>query len=397
MFRRMNFFGVLNKEAKMYKLSIIIPTKNRQFYCKSAIEQFRALNLRNTQLIVQDNSDDDELRTFIADLNDTRIKYNYHPGVLSFVDNFSEAIALADGEYLCMIGDDDGVLPYIEKVVDNMSSTYNCDAIIPGLNAVYCWPSQEPIFKNAETGYLCLSYIKDKVTKINPLNGLHKLIKRGGMDYQECGIPRLYHGIVRKSILDNIKNITGKYFGGLTPDIYIAVALSLTCQNVYKVKFPVTVSGICPRSGSSDSATGRHTGKLEDAPHFNGHKEYIWDLKAPKIYSVETIWGETLLQALNDFKAEKFYEEFSVKYLDSLCYMKYPQFRDEIIAHAKKYGISEWKIKIKALNLKILPLFNKYIRRIIRRKSNVLKYYTIENINKAVEITADITNKKIII
>ena len=77
--------------------------------------------------------------------------------------------------------------------------------------------------------------------------------------------------------------------------------------------------------------------------------------------------------------------------------MKYPQFRDEIIAHAKKYGISEWKIKIKALNLKILPLFNKYIRRIIRRKSNVLKYYTIENINKAVEITADITNKKIII
>ena len=74
------------------------------------------------------------------------------------------------------------------------------------------------------------------------------------------------------------------------------------------MNYPITVSGICPTSGSADSATGRHTGKLEDAPHFRGHASYEWDNKAPAIYSVESIWGETVLKALKDFNDIKSYE-----------------------------------------------------------------------------------------
>ncbi|MDE6758671.1 MAG: glycosyltransferase family 2 protein [Clostridia bacterium] len=379
----------------MYKLSIIIPTKNRQFYCKEAIEQILSLNLKSTQLVIQDNSDTNELFDYIVKLNNEKIKYNYHPGILSFVDNFSEAVSLADGEYICMIGDDDGVLPFIEDIVDKFTKQGNCDAIIPGLNSVYCWPSSQPIFKKAEDGFLCVSFVNKKFKKVNPKDGLKLLLRRGGMDYQECLIPRLYHGIVRRQILEDIKEVTGKYFGGLTPDIYMAVSLALVCRDVFSIGFPVTVSGICPRSGSSDSATGRHTGKLEDAPHFRGHTNYKWDKTVPEIYSVETIWGETVLQALNDFKEKDRHKQFSIKYLDSLCYLKYPQFRDDIIAHAKAHKIGKFKMKMIAFRLKICPLILKYVKRVFRHKGSVVKYYGVADITEAGKLTADITKKKI--
>ncbi|MEG2541541.1 MAG: glycosyltransferase, partial [Clostridia bacterium] len=92
-------------------LSIIIPTKNRQEYCIAAIKHICELSVRTDfEIVIQDNSDDDSLRQAVASIGDKRVIYNYHGGVLSFVDNFSEGFEHSCGEYVCYIGDDDTVL-----------------------------------------------------------------------------------------------------------------------------------------------------------------------------------------------------------------------------------------------------------------------------------------------
>ena len=73
---------------------------------------------------------------------------------------------------------------------------------------------------------------------------------------------------MKKECLEEIRTKTGRYFNGLSPDIYSVVALSLVSKNNVFIDYPFTISGICKTSGSADSATGRHTGKWEDAPHF---------------------------------------------------------------------------------------------------------------------------------
>ena len=100
----------------MCLLSIIIPTKNRQVYCLKSIRQILGVVSKDVEIIVQDNSDDNSLSEEFKSQEFEMVKYNYHSGVLSFVDNFSEAVSLCSGKYVCMIGDDDGVLPIIEKV-----------------------------------------------------------------------------------------------------------------------------------------------------------------------------------------------------------------------------------------------------------------------------------------
>jgi len=105
-----------------YLLSIIIPTRNRQKYCKAAVSQILDHHWDNVEVCVQDNSEDDSLREWVNSLHTDKVVYNYHPGTLSFVDNFSEAVSLAHGDYLCMIGDDDGVLPSILNLTAEMKN-----------------------------------------------------------------------------------------------------------------------------------------------------------------------------------------------------------------------------------------------------------------------------------
>lgn len=376
-----------------YLISIVIPTKNRQKYCIEVVKQIISLGLEGIEIVIQDNSDDNRLKEKIQVINSGNIIYNYHGGILSFVDNFSEAVSLATGEYVCMIGDDDGILPNIIEVT-KFAKESQLDAIVPGLNAVYFWPSNNPIIINGENGYLCLSYIKNTYKEIDCLKGLRDLMKTGGQNYQSLDIPRVYHGIVKKEFIEKVRKITGNYFNGLTPDIYMSTALSLICKKVCRIGYPVTVSGICPKSGSSDSATGKHTGKLEDAPHFAGHDSYEWDKKVPEIYSVESIWAETVLHALNDFNAIEESKKFRVDVLDAICLKKYPQFSKKIISHAKTYGFSK-------VYLKLLGNYNKYqlfakrvFKRLVRKKGNVKKFYNISNIDKAINVINEELRRK---
>ena len=163
-------------------LSIVIPTKNRQRYCIEAVKQIISLNLSNIEVCIQDNSDKSDLKDTIEELASRYIKYQYHGESLSFVDNFSLAIEMASGEYVCMIGDDDGLLPNIVNVV-NYAKINNIDAVIPGLNVVYFWPSKKPIIDNGQDGYLSISKFSNIYSTVDARQALKKLLQNGGLNY----------------------------------------------------------------------------------------------------------------------------------------------------------------------------------------------------------------------
>lgn len=358
-----------------YLLSVIIPTKNRQYYCLEAVKQILSLKINNLEICIQDNSDEDILQEEIKALNSNQIVYNYHQGVLSFVDNFSEAVSLGHGLYFCMIGDDDGILPQIMELTA-IAKEKNLEAVIPALNFVYYWPSNANIVEDSEKGVLQANVSSESscCEVFTNHDDLLKLLRNAAQNYTSLNIPRLYHGIVKKSVLDIIKEKTGRYFGGLTPDMYMAASLSLVCKNIMRVDYSVTISGICPTSGSSDSATGKHTGELKDAPHFRGHDKYQWDEAIPTFYSVDTIWGDTLLHALHDFQREDITEQFNLPLFEGVCIAKYPAFKGLILEHAKSHNIDFSTIRLTYMVWKfkrrIISLYHRVSGKVVQRKTN---------------------------
>lgn len=379
-----------------YLVSIIVPTKNRAEYALKTAEQILSIKDDNLQLVIQDNSDDKKLENMMSHLiEDKRLKYNYTDETLSFVDNFGLAVSHADGEYICIIGDDDGVSPEIMEL-SRWASNNQIKAIKPEVQAVYFWPDaiRKSEIEDVNNGYMTISKITEEVTIVDTSLEINKLLNNGCQRYLTLNLVKLYHGLVKKDCLDEIFNITGKFFGGLSPDIYSAVALSIIIPEVVCIDYPVTISGICKKSGSADSATGRHTGDLKDAPHFVGQSDYKWSHMVPPFYSVETIWADSALAAINDLGKSSLLEEFSLKALTVHCLNKYKNYSDLIIEHfIGKHSVGnirEW-IKVSELRLArvyvpILDFVSRGLRRLRKGKREIVKYKDINNIIEAQKV-----------
>lgn len=321
-----------------FLLSIVIPTRNRAFYASMAVNQILTTTTSNVQIVIQDNSDTNELFHILGgDKASPRLKYKHINRVLSFVDNFNYGIDNSDGEYICMIGDDDGINPEIINLVA-WAKREKIQAIKTGLQAVYLWPNTGISDCNS-SGQLDIYPISKKIMTVYPKKEVIKLLKNGCLNYLDLNLVKLYHGIVRKECLLLLKKKLGYYIGGLSPDIYSAVALSLNIEELLVIDYPFTISGICKNSGSADSATGKHTGNLTDAPHFRGHINYIWSSEIPTFYSVETIWSDSALAAVRDYAPEYINKYFSASIFSAYNIVRHKEFSKLILeTNSKKHN-----------------------------------------------------------
>lgn len=319
-------------------LSIVVPTRNRQFYAVQTIKQILKVTDKYVQIVVSDNSDDDRLRMLIKNLDDQRVKYEYIAERIPGVDNYANGISMSDGEYVCCIGDDDGVL---REIVDlaQWASENNVKAIKPGVQAAYIWPNTVELYK---TGCLSLDKIDASYQIVNPKSELKEFLKTGCIDFPNAKLVKAYHGIVRRDMFEKIKRKTGRYCGGLSPDIYLSVSLSLLTDEVVCVNVPVTIFGACKQSTTGDSLNKTNVGRLEDAPHFVG-QAYEWSNLVPRYYCGTNIWADSALHALSDMGSE-WISLFSVEHLTCACLLAYKEYTEEIMDNFTRNNGDEEKL-----------------------------------------------------
>ena len=301
---------------KDYLLSVVIPTRNRQEYTIQAIRQILGVTDGKTQIVIQDNSDDQSLFEMIQEIDTQRIVYHYTPEPLSFVDNFEIATKLATGEYVTLIGDDDGVLPAITQIAQYAKDNgYDC--VTSKVLVTYYWPHSgaKKAGCTEETGYFRLNKYTNTHMSVDVPKHLEKVLRNGCQFYHSSGIPKIYHGLVRNTLLEEIRNDYGRLYSGLSPDIYSAFCISALNRKTLYVDFPYTIDGNCKKSGAGAQAQGKHTGSLKDAPHFRGNPNYQWEELVPQVFSVQTIWADSGLTAVRQLGRQDLLEKFSIERL----------------------------------------------------------------------------------
>lgn len=353
-----------------YLLSIVIPTRNRQEYALASIIQITGVMDARVQVVVTDNSDEPTLREMIvAHQWGARVKYSYVKERIPGVDNYARGIEQSDGEYVCCIGDDDGVLRQIVDIVA-WASKNGIAAIKPGVQASYIWPGATAAFP---TGCLNLEHVDATCFYVNPEKELDGFLKTGCIDFPSALLVKAYHGIVRKDIFERIKQKTGRYCGGLSPDIYLSVSLSLVTDRVLGLHVPLTIFGACRQSTTGDSLNKVNIGKLEDAPHFVG-QPYTWSNRVPHFYCGMNIWADSAMHALTDMKAEDKLALYSIEELTCYCLLNYPQFQKEIRANFEENHCSEEELKKLLRQRKPAHLKNK-LKAALRRNKVIAGVY----------------------
>lgn len=295
-------------------LSIIIPTKERYATLIPVINSLLQIDSDELEVLVQDNSNNNsQILAYLLANKDKRVKYLYEPAPLSQTGNSDLAVKNSSGEYICFIGDDDGVMPYIVEVVKWMK--LNEITVLKSYLPSYYWPEMKSTYTSNNTSGI-LKYKRKfsyAIKKVDTSLALKAALSKGGTDLSD--LPCLYQGVVKRSELDKIYSLCNSYFPGPSPDMANAIALSLVTDIYYYADFPLVISGKSIHSIGGKGVLHNHSEEIEKVRHLPPETSKQWSPEIPKYWTGPTIWAESILKALDKCGYENKKQALNLPYL----------------------------------------------------------------------------------
>jgi glycosyltransferase involved in cell wall biosynthesis len=284
------------------QLSIVIPTKDRYACLIPVIKELETgFQYHNIEIVIQDNTYDNT--EFLGFLNTTKlnfVKYFHVAEQISMSKNCDLSVEHATGEYLILIGDDDYVFPSIFNCIQWMKQNYI--EALGNIFSIYQWKGVETktiIRHIPHETFILQKRLKNDYTIFDTKKILNKVVKSGG-GYGPHYLPRLYHGIVKKSVLLNVFETCGTFFPGPSPDMAVAVAVACHLKKHAYFNGSFSVAGASKNSNTGLSTVKENIGKLEDIKFLDRHYIEQWDARIPKVWAVSTIWPQSLVQGLKE-------------------------------------------------------------------------------------------------
>ncbi len=313
-----------------YLVSVVVPTHNRSIYAISCVKSLLAIESDRLQVIVHDTSTDDcRLRTWVATVNDSRLLYRHCAERLSMTDNHERALEYARGEYVCLIGDDDSVSSLILDVADYARSRA-VDCITPQVKAAYSWPDfRTSLLGAAHAGRLYLEAFTGESRWVDSAQALEGLLLHAGQGTD--GLPKLYHGLVRRELIQRVVLANGRLFWGTSPDMSAAVALALATEKFLLLDIPFTLPGASGGSNTGRSALKSHKGDLRSDEHMRPFKNLRWPEQIPQFFSVETVWAHAAWETLVACGRQDLLQRFNWPRLYALALFNHKDYRQAIM------------------------------------------------------------------
>ena len=304
-----------------FLLSIVIPTRNRYKYLIEFINVFIGYFSKEIELVIQDNSDTNSNLLNEIDFSQyENIHYIYDNSKrYSQTENSELAIKNSHGEYICYIGDDDIVST---KIVDlcHWLKENNIDSCY-GPIAHYYWDDVK--FKFIKYPFLKIPCPKSGFIKTDSLEELKYVVRKGCITLGR--MPRVYQGIIKKTILENVFDKFGSYFPGSSPDMANATACSMIEQKSIYINFPIIVSGSGYNSASGKGLRGKHIDDIKNVDQLPKDVLESWNDKIPKIWVSNSIWAQSCWESLKKYDPFKLINQINYNYLYANMIVFYPE------------------------------------------------------------------------
>lgn len=228
------------------QFTVILPTRERAYVLRYALQTVLDQDTDGVEIIVSDNCSEDGTRDMVESLGDPRIVYRNTGKRLSMSKNWEFALSHATGEWVTVVGDDDGLLPGCLSRVAELAATHQVEAIRSQIGS-YLWPMSD------ETPYGTLTVTpKAKGTESrDSRQWLNRLL-----DGKELAtaLPMLYTGgFVKRSLIERVKEIDGIFYHSMNPDIYSAIACSCVTPRYLYVRELLAIGGASKYSNGASA------------------------------------------------------------------------------------------------------------------------------------------------
>ena len=320
-------------------VSVVIPTYNRYSYLKGSIEVILTIKSDDLEVVICDNTPENgEFIAYLEVFNDKRIKYHHKKEHISMTENCDLGVGFAEGDYVCMIGDDDCVSENIIRAAAycKENDVEACVFPFPGFN----WADMTFEGNNQKQARFQTKASADG--SVSLLNGHEELMKSlhssAGL---KATMPKVYHGMVSKACLQRIYDRIGTFFPGPSPDMANAVTVCLEAKKSIYLSDYLIVSGYCYNSATGEGNRGQHFGRIQDKPWLPKDVMEKWDNNVPQIFSGETIIAQSMIQALNTWGCDKKIYKYPYSYLYATFFWHHKDIRYKVLGF---YAASPWRL-----------------------------------------------------
>jgi glycosyltransferase involved in cell wall biosynthesis len=287
--------------------SIVIPTRQRHETLPFAIKTVLQQEFDDYEIVVADNCSSSETYEVVHSFNNPKIKYFRSEIPLAMSDNWEFAISKVQGEYVIVFGDDDGLIPnslgFLRNLIEN--TQFN---VIRWNRVYYSTPNmQPPEFSNSlQIPLPGNNYVYIGNSVIN--STIH-------FKSSYTILPMLYNSVIRRSLIDELINKTGRIFQSLTPDVYSGFALAYISKSYLSIGIPCSINGASPKSnGVSHAYQTRGNAIIRDFIELNASSNLNFHSKIPNVRSITASVMETFFQFKDHFNTSQFTENIEKIY-----------------------------------------------------------------------------------
>jgi hypothetical protein len=123
-------------------------------------------------------------------------------------------------------------------------------------------------------------------------------------------LPKVYHGIAKRTTLDKIYSKGGTFFPGPSPDMANSVAMSFVAENFVFLDFPIIIPGNSSHTGGDSKKYKGQCAPISSIPFLPPNTEENWEIFIPKVWSSETIMPESACKSLKYMGKEEYIENY---------------------------------------------------------------------------------------
>jgi glycosyltransferase involved in cell wall biosynthesis len=276
------------------RISVLIPTRERAEYLASCLCTVTAISDPALEIIVSDNASLDSTRAVVEAARDARIRYVNTGRRLSMRQNFENAIRHASGEYVIVIGDDDAMLPGQFPVLRAVLERDRPECLF-WRSRYFLWPdARQP--DGGGRLKLTRAQMFGSPTALPTADILSRIVEArlGGHD----AVPMIYHGAVRRGVIDKLVDKTGGVFLSSVPDVYFQVAALAVAETLNFIEHPFSIQAISPKStGFSARFSSDGTDQAIAAFAREAEADPVEDPMPGKLPGIELYWLNALEQA----------------------------------------------------------------------------------------------------
>lgn len=225
------------------RFSVLIPTRDRPATFRHTLATVATQPGDDYEIVVADNCGGPATRMIVEEWASSRIRYTRSEEVLPMAENWERGLSLCSGDYVTVLGDDDGLLPSTFAMARRLVAA----AQFPVLSwspHTYWWPDTI-VYWNANRLYLNFGNEARVIESRPTLEQFYSGAVSFGV------VPMIYSAFFHRAVIDEARRRYGGFFvpKDTAPDISSGIlGLYLTQQFVYSAR-PLSVRG---NSGKSN-------------------------------------------------------------------------------------------------------------------------------------------------